>query len=165
MATITLGGNPVNTVGNLPEVGSAAPDFVLTKTDLSDTSLKDYTGKTVILNIFPSVDTAVCAASARKFNAEADKLDNVVVLGVSKDLPFAHARFCEMEGLETIIPVTELRDDSFGQGYGVRITDGPLAGLLARAVVIVDGSGKVTYTELVPEIKQEPDYGKALAAV
>lgn len=165
MASITFKGNAVNTVGDLPAVGSQAPDFLLTKTDLSDVSLKDFAGKKIVLNIFPSVDTPVCAASVRRFNQEADKLPNTVVLGVSLDLPFAHKRFCGAEGIESAVSVTELRDRKFGEDYGVRMTDGPLAGLLSRAVVIIDESGKVTYTEQVPEITQEPDYEAALAAL
>lgn len=165
MASITLKGNPINTSGNLPAVGSAAPDFKLTTSDLADVSLGDYVGKRVVLNIFPSIDTPVCAASVRRFNAAVDQLDNAVVLCISLDLPFAHKRFCGAEGLEKVISVTELRERAFGEAYGVRIVDGPLAGLLARAVVIVDGNGKVTYTEQVPEIVQEPDYDAALAAL
>jgi len=165
MANITLKGNPITTVGNLPEVGSAAPDFKLTKTDLSDVSLKDFSGKKIVLNIFPSVDTPVCAASVRRFNLEADKLGDTVVLGVSLDLPFAHSRFCGAEGIKSAISVTELRERKFGEDYGVRIADGPLAGLLSRAVVIIGADGKVIYTEQVPEITQEPDYEAALAAL
>ena len=162
MAQITLKGNPVNTIGDLPKVGDKAPDFVLTKTDLSDVSLKDFAGKTVVLNIFPSVDTEVCSMSVRRFNAEINHYDNAVVLCASADLPFAHARFCGAEGLDNVISVSELRDKEFGTRYGIRIIDGPMAGLLARAVVIIDTDGKVVYTELVPEIAQEPDYEAAL---
>ena len=165
MAAITLKGNPINTCGELPAVGSAAPDFSLTTSALADVSLKDYAGKRVVLNIFPSIDTGVCAASVRRFNAEVSKLDNAVVLCASLDLPFAHARFCGAEGLEDVISVTELRARGFGEDYGVRIVDGPLAGLLARAVVILDENHKVAYVEQVPEITQEPDYDKALAAL
>jgi thioredoxin-dependent peroxiredoxin len=165
MAQVTLKGNPFNISGELPRVGEAAPDFVLTKTDLSDVSLKDYAGKTVVLNIFPSVDTQVCAMSVRRFNAEVSKFENTVVLCASLDLPFAHARFCGAEGLEDVISVSELRNRDFGDGYGLRIMEGPLAGLLARAVVIFDPSGSVLYTELVPEIAQEPDYEAALAVL
>ena len=162
MAQITLKGNPINTIGELPKTGSQAPDFKLTKTDLSDISLKDYAGKRIVLNIFPSLDTDVCANSVRRFNSEAGKLDNTVVLDVSKDLPFAHNRFCAAEGLENVVSTTELRNDVFGNDYGVRIVDGPLTGLLSRAVVIIDENGKVVYTEQVPEIAQEPDYEAAL---
>ena len=165
MAQITLKGSAINTSGELPAVGTQAPDFVLTKTDLSDLSLTDLRGKRVILNIFPSIDTGVCAASVRHFNADANSLDNTVVLCVSQDLPFAHARFCGAEGLENVESVSELRNQDFGASYGVRIVDGPLAGLLARAVVVVDESGKVIYTEQVPEIVQEPNYDAALSSV
>lgn len=162
MATITLKGNTIHTAGNLPAVGSEAPGFKLTKTDLSDVSLKEFAGKKTILNIFPSLDTSVCAASVRKFNAEADKLSNTVVLCISKDLPFAHNRFCTTEGLKNVISLSELRDDSFSKAYGVKISDGPMAGLFSRAVVILDTNGKVIYSEQVPEITQEPNYEAAL---
>lgn len=165
MAQVTLQGNPLHTVGELPEWGADAPDFILTKTDLSDVSLKDFSGKTVVLNIFPSVDTDVCAMTVRRFNAEIGKFDNAVVLCASLDLPFAHARFCGAEGLENVISVSELRNRDFGDRYGVRIVDGPMAGLLARAVVIVDPAGKIAYTQLVPEIAEEPDYEAALAVL
>jgi thioredoxin-dependent peroxiredoxin len=165
MAKITFKGNAAHTAGTLPAVGSAAPDFKLTKSDLSDASLKDYLGKKVVLNIFPSLDTPVCAASVRRFNAEASKLDNTVVLCISRDLPFAQGRFCAAEGLNNVITASEYKDSSFSEAYGVRIQDGPLAGLLSRAVVVVDESGKVKYTEQVPEIVHEPDYAKALAAL
>ncbi len=163
MARITLKGNPINTVGELPEKGADAPDFLLTRTDLSDVTLKDYAGKKIVLNIFPSVDTPVCATSVRKFNAEIDKIDNAVCLCVSRDLPFAMERFCGAEGLDNVVPASVVRNLSFGEKYGIGIADGPLAGLLARAVVIVDENGKVAYTQLVPEIAQEPDYDDALA--
>jgi thiol peroxidase len=162
MATITLGGTPIHTSGELPVPGSKAPDFLLTKTDLSDVSLKDYSGKRVVLNIFPSIDTSVCATSVRRFNAEIDKIDNAVCLCASLDLPFAHARFCGTEGLDRVISVSELRNREFGERYGVRVIDGPLAGLLARAVVIIDENGVVRHSQLVPEIKEEPDYEAAL---
>lgn len=165
MAKITLKGNAVQTAGNLPAKGTIAPDFKLTKTDLSDITLKDFTGKKIVLNIFPSLDTSVCAASVRKFNAEVSKLNNTVVLCISKDLPFAHGRFCTTEGLNNVVPLSELRDDSFSKAYGVKIIDGPLAGVFSRAVVVVDASGKVVYSEQVPEITQEPDYEAALNAV
>lgn len=165
MAKITLKGNPINTSGALPAVGSQAPEFVLTKTDLSDVSLKDLQGKRVILNIFPSIDTDVCAASVRHFNADANALENTVVLCVSLDLPFAHGRFCGAEGLDKVDSVSELRNHDFGEQYGVRIIDGPLAGLLSRAVVVLDENGNVTYTQQVPEIVQEPDYEAVLNAV
>ena len=162
MAQITLKANPIHTVGELPKIGEQAPAFVLTKTDLSDVTLKDFLGKKVVLNIFPSIDTAVCALSVRRFNAEIGKFGNAVALCVSLDLPFAHARFCGAEGLQNVIAVSELRDRAFGDRYGIRIVDGPLAGLLARAVVVIDENGKVIYTQLVPEIAQEPDYQAAL---
>lgn len=163
MASVTLKGNPINTNGSLPAVGSAAPDFKLVNTDLGDVSLKDVADKTVVLNIFPSVDTPVCAASVRHFNADVAKLGNAVVLCASADLPFAHKRFCGAEGLDRVMSVSDIRDKSFGDRYGIKIVDGPLAGLLARAVVVIKG-GKVTYTQLVPEITQEPDYEAAIAA-
>ena len=162
MAQITFKGNPINTSGELPQTGAAAPDFVLTKTDLSDISLKDFAGKKIVLNIFPSVDTPVCSMSVRKFNSEIDKFDNAVAICASADLPFAHARFCGAEGIESAISVSEMRNKDFGDAYGVRIVDGPLAGLLARAVVVIDESGKVVYTQQVPEIAEEPDYDSAL---
>ena len=165
MATITLKGNTIHTSGNLPTVGAQAPDFKLTKTDLSEVSLKDFSGKKMILNIFPSLDTSTCATSVRKFNAEASKLPNTVVLCISRDLPFAHNRFCTTEGLSNVVPLSELRDDNFSKSYNLRINDGPLASLFSRAVVVVDESGKVVYTEQVPEITQEPNYEAALKAV
>lgn len=164
MATITFKGNAINTAGKLPDVGSKAPDFKLVKSDLSEASLADYKGKKVILNIFPSLDTSVCAASVRKFNAEAEKQPNTVVLCISRDLPFAHTRFCSVEGLKNVVSLSEYRDDSFSKAYGVKIADGPLAGLHSRAIVVVDETGVVKYTEQVPEIAQEPDYEKALKA-
>ena len=165
MAKITLKGNAIDTIGSLPEVGGKAPDFTAVATDLSEVSLKDYVGKTVVLNIFPSVDTGVCAASTRRFNAEAGKRDNTVVLCVSADLPFAHGRFCEAEGLKDVVPVSVFRNAEFGTAYGQTITNGPLAGLLARAVVVIDSAGKVQYVEQVPEITQEPDYEGALKTI
>ncbi|KIL96828.1 Thiol peroxidase Tpx-type [Paramagnetospirillum magnetotacticum MS-1] len=163
MAAITLKGNPINTNGSLPAVGAAAPAFSLTGVDLADVSLDAVAGKTVVLNIFPSIDTPTCAASVRRFNAELDKLGSVAVLCVSADLPFAHKRFCGAEGLERVQSLSDMRDKGFGERYGVKIVDGPLAGLLARAVVVIKG-GKVTYAELVPEIAQEPNYDAAIAA-
>ena len=165
MASITLKGNPVNTVGELPTVGSEAPAFTALKTDLSECTLSDLTGKKVVLNIFPSIDTGVCAASTHRFNKEAGSLDNTVVVCVSVDLPFALGRFCGAEGLGNVVPVSVFRNPEFGSGYGVTIADGPLAGLLSRAVVVIDESGKVAYTEQVPEITQEPNYEAALAAL
>lgn len=165
MASITLKGNPVNTVGELPAVGSAAPAFSGVKDDLSEFKLGDLAGKKVVINIFPSIDTGICAASTRRFNQEAGSLDNTVVLCVSVDLPFALSRFCGAEGLKNVVPVSVFRNPEFGSTYGATITDGALAGLLSRAVVVVDESGKVVYTEQVPEIAQEPNYTAALAAL
>jgi len=165
MSQITLKGNLIHTNGKLPVSGMKAPDFLLTAKDLSDKTLYDYLGKKVILNIFPSLDTPTCAMSVRRFNAEATKLDNTVVLCISRDLPFAQVRFCGAEGLNNVITLSQFRGSDFGVDYGIQITDGPMAGLLARAVVIVDEKGTVIYTELVPEIAQEPDYASALKAV
>jgi thiol peroxidase len=162
MALITLKGNPFSTVGDLPIVNFSAPEFLLTRSDLAECTLNDFKGKKVVLNIFPSIDTPVCATSVRRFNEAASSLDNTVVLCISADLPFAHKRFCEGEGLKNVIPLSTFRSQRFGTDYGLTITDGPLAGLLARAVVIIDGKGMVTYKELVPEIAQEPDYSAAL---
>lgn len=164
MATITLKGNSINTSGTLPAVGSTAPDFTLVKTDLSAVSLKDFAGKTVVVSIFPSVDTPTCATSVRRFNAELDKLSDVAVLCASADLPFAHKRFCGAEGLDRVLSVSDLRDKDFGKRYGVTIVDGPLAGLLARAVVVIGPDGKVKHSQLVSEVADEPDYAAALAA-
>lgn len=163
MAQITLGGNPINTVGELPAVGSPAPEFTLTGTDLGALTSAQYRGKPLLLNIFPSVDTGVCATSVRTFN-ERVAGSGLAVLCVSNDLPFAQKRFCGAEGIENVTTGSGFRD-SFGADYGVTITDGPMAGLLARAVVVLDADGKVAYSELVPEIAQEPDYDAALAAV
>jgi len=165
MTQITLKDNPINTIGSLPAVGSQAPEFLLTKTDLSDITAADLRGKRVVLNIFPSIDTEVCAASVRFFNAKANTLENTTVLCVSDDLPFAQKRFCGAEGLSNVISASELRNREFGDQYGVRIIDGPLAGVLSRAIVIIDAAGKVIYTEQVPEITQEPNYDAALAAL
>jgi thioredoxin-dependent peroxiredoxin len=162
MSDIKLKGNPIHTSGSLPAVGSQAPDFRLTKTDLSDVSLKDFAGKKLLLNIFPSLDTGICAMSVRKFNQEASEVPDAAIVGVSKDLPFAHKRFCTAEGIEKLVTASSLRDDSFGSKYGVTILDGGMAGLLSRAIVILDGAGQVLYTEQVPEIVQEPDYAAAL---
>ena len=161
MAQITLKGTAIETIGNLPAKGAAAPAFTLVKSDLSEASLAGYKGKKVVLNIFPSIDTAVCAASVRQFNKAAGENANTVVLCISADLPFAAGRFCETEGLKNVETLSVFR----APDYGVTITTGPLAGLLARAVVIIDDAGKVVYTELVPEIVQEPDYAGALAAL
>ena len=165
MAIVKLKGNPISTVGELPVVGTQAPDFILTKKDLSDVRLLEFRGKRVVLNIFVSLDTDVCAQSVRRFNEAASKLDNTVVLCISKDLPFAQGRFCVAEGLEDVVTLSAFRYRSFGNSYGVRITDGPLNGLLSRAVVVLDENGQVIFTEQVPEITQEPDYDAALASL
>ncbi|MBU2885936.1 thiol peroxidase [Gilvimarinus agarilyticus] len=164
MATVSLKGNPVSTSGDLPSVGSTAPDFTLVKADLSELTLGEYKGKRVVLNIFPSVDTPTCAQSVRTFNEQASKLDNTVVICVSKDLPFAQARFCGSEGLSNVVTGSAFRSD-FAEAYGVLITDGPLAGVTARAVVVIDESGSVSYQQLVSEIADEPDYDSALQAL
>lgn len=165
MARITFKGNEVHTAGSLPAVGSKAPDFKLTAGDLSEKTLADYQGKTIILNIFPSIDTGTCAASVRKFNEKASSLDNTVVLCISKDLPFAQGRFCGAEGIENVQTLSEYKDAGFSDAYQVVITDGPLAGLFSRAVVVIDSDGTVKYTEQVSEIADEPNYDGALAAV
>jgi thiol peroxidase len=162
MAKITLKGNQITTIGELPK--GLAPEFTLVKSDLSEVTLSDYKGKKVILNIFPSLDTATCAASVRKFNAELNALSNTVVLCISKDLPFAHKRFCEVEGLANVITLSEFRDKKFSTAYGIEIVDGPLKGLMSRSVVVIDEKGTIVYSEQVPEITQEPDYAAALAA-
>jgi len=162
MTTITLQGTPIETIGELPATGSTAPGFTLTKTDLSECNLQDFSGKTVVLNIFPSLDTSVCAASVRRFNTEVSKLADTVVLCISADLPFAHQRFCAAEGLNDVIPLSVFRSPDFGKNYGVQITTGPLTGLMSRAVIIIDKSGKVIYTEQVPEIAQDLDFEAAL---
>lgn len=164
MAQITFKGNPIHTSGELPAQGSAAPDFTLVKQDLSETVLSDYKGKRLVLNIFPSIDTGVCAISVRKFNEKAAALKNTVVLCVSLDLPFAQSRFCGAEGIKNVVTASAFRS-AFGDHYGVTIADGPLAGLLSRAVVVINEKGKVIYTEQVPEIAQEPNYDAALAAL
>ncbi len=164
MATIKLGGNPIHTVGELPKKGDKAPDFKLTRSDLEDVSLADYAGKKKILNILPSLDTGVCAASTRRFNLEAAKLGNTVILTISNDLPFAQKRFCEAEGIKEVVALSELRTRDFGETYGVRIADGPMAGLMSRAVLVLDENDVVVHAEQVPEIAQEPDYASALAA-
>lgn len=165
MAKITLQGNPITTVGNLPEINSKATEFNLVKSDLSDLTLKEFKGKNIILNIFPSLDTATCATSVRTFNKEAASLKNTVVLCISADLPFAAGRFCTTEGIENVFTGSVFRDASFGKDYGVEVTSGPLTGLLSRALVVIDGDGKVIYTQQVPEIADEPDYSKALESI
>lgn len=163
MADITLKGNPFHTSGDLPAAGAAAPAFTLVGQDLAEVSLDDHAGKTRVLSIFPSVDTPVCALSVRTFNERAGAMDDVVVLNVSADLPFAQKRFCGAEGIENAVTLSTFRS-SFADDYGLRITDGPLAGLCARAVVVVNPDGQIVHSELVPEIAQEPDYDAALAA-
>ena len=165
MTTITFKGSSIKTKGFLPKVGASAPDFSLVKTDLENISLHELLGKKVILNIFPSIDTGVCATSVRQFNAKAAGLQNTVVVCISCDLPFAHKRFCGAEGIENVISASEYKDSNFSDAYGVKMVDGPLAGLLSRAVVVIDEKGIVKYTEQVPEIAQEPDYEKALGAL
>ena len=165
MAQVTLKGNPFQTSGDLPKVGAQAPAFSLTKSDLSAAGQGDFKGQRIVLNIFPSIDTPTCATSVRKFNAQASETPNTVVLCVSMDLPFAASRFCSAEGLDKVIPASAFRSPEFGAAYGVTLQDGPLRGLLARSVVVLDETGKVLHTELVPEIASEPDYAQALKAL
>lgn len=165
MATVTLGGNPVHTNGELPKTGSKAPEFQLVKQDLSRTSLADFAGSKLVLNIFPSIDTNTCATSVRTFNAKASALENTKVLCISRDLPFAQKRFCGAEGLESVINLSDFSTGQFGKDYGLELSDGALAGLHARAVIVVDENGVVRYTELVSEIANEPNYEAALAAL
>ena len=165
MAKTMLKGNPINTSGALPRLGAKAKDFLLTATDLSDKTLADYKGKKILLNVFPSVDTPVCAMSVRTFNAEAAKVKGAVILCVSRDLPFALGRFCGAEGIDKVFTLSDLRDRSFGRNYGLEIVDGPMAGLLARAVVIIDSDGKIAYRELVDDIIHEPNYKESLKAL
>ncbi|MBN9284142.1 MULTISPECIES: thiol peroxidase [unclassified Flavobacterium] len=165
MAQITLKGNTIHTAGELPQVGTQAKDFQLVKNDLSLASLSDFKGSKVVLNIFPSVDTGTCAASVRKFNEKASNLENTKVLCISRDLPFAQARFCGAEGLSNVINLSDFKDGSFGKEYGLTIADGPLAGLLSRVVIVLDENGVVKYSEQVPDIVDEPNYENALAAL
>ena len=165
MATITLKGNSIHTTGELPNIGTTAPDFKMIKTDLSEATLSDYKGFKVILNVFPSVDTGTCAASVRKFNKEAAELDNTKVLCISRDLPFAQGRFCGAEGIENVENLSDFATGDFGKNYGLQISDGPLAHLHSRAVIVLDEAGKVIYTEQVPEIVDEPNYKAALEAL
>ena len=165
MTTTKFKGTPVHIDGEFITAGAEAPAFELVKSDLSPLRLSDLKGKRVVLNIFPSLDTSVCATSVRKFNKLAASLPDTVVVAVSKDLPFAHARFCTTEGIENVVPASDFRASGFDGAYGVLMADGPLAGLLARAVVVIDKAGRVVYTELVPEITEEPDYDKAVEAV
>jgi thiol peroxidase len=162
MAQVTLKGNAINTNGDLPNVGSDAPDFLLVDSDLNDISLSDFSGKKKLLNIVPSLDTSVCAVSTKRFNEEAKGRDDLVVLIISADLPFAQGRFCEAESTNEVKTLSMMRDRKFAKDYGVLLVDGPLAGITARAVVVLDENDKVAYTELVPEIGQEPDYDSAM---
>lgn len=165
MATITLQGNEIHTNGELPATGSQAPGFHLVDGELNDRRLSDYAGKKKLLNIVPSLDTGVCATSTKKFNEAAASRDDVIMLVISADLPFAQGRFCGAEGVDRVVPLSMMRSRNFAKDYGVLIEDGPLAGITARAVVVLDENDKVVYTELVPEIAQEPDYAAALAAL
>lgn len=165
MASITLGGKPVHTLGNLPAAGTQAPDVELVRSDLSRAKISDFKGKKVLMNIFPSVNTGVCAASVRQFNQEAAELENTVVLCISKDLPFAQDQFCAAEGIENVVMLSDFRDGSFGKAYQVAMTDGAFEALLSRSVVVLDASGKVVYTEQVPETGEEPNYKAALEAL
>lgn len=165
MANVTLGGNPIEVGGTLPSVGAKAPAFTLVGKDLKDVSLADFAGQRKVLNIVPSLDTPVCTTSTRKFNEAASKLENTVVFSISADLPFAAGRFCTTEGLANVVPLSTFRDAGFKQAYGVDIKTGPLASLTARAVVVLDGNDNVLHAQLVPEIKEEPNYDAALAAL
>ena len=162
--TVTLGGNPIHTIGKLPAVGTEVKDFTLTGMDLNDKILADFKGKYIVMNIFPSVNTGVCAKSVRKFNEDAAKLENTTVLCISKDLPFAQKAFCGAEGIENVVMLSDFRND-FGKNYGVQLVDGPMKGLLSRAVIVVNPEGKIVYEEQVPEIGQEPNYEAAIHAI
>lgn len=164
MATVTLKGNPIKTCGELPAEGTAAPDATLVKSDLSEVKISDFRGQRVVLNVFPSVDTPTCAQSVRTFNEKASSLDNTVVLCVSQDLPFAMARFCGAEGLERVVPASAFRS-RFAEDYGVRLEEGPMTGLNARSVVVLDEQGQVLHSQLVGEVADEPDYEAALKAL
>ncbi|WP_046744601.1 thiol peroxidase [Kordia zhangzhouensis] len=165
MATVTLHGTAFKTTGNLPNIGEKAPDFTLTTTDLNTKKLSDYKGSKVIMNIFPSIDTGVCATSVRTFNEEASELDNTKVLCISRDLPFAQSRFCAAEGLKNVETLSDFKDGSFGNTYGVAMTEGPMETLHSRAIVVLDENGTVTYTEHITEIAEEPNYKAALEAL
>lgn len=165
MASVTLGGNPISTSGELPKVGSKAPEFNLIQNDLSGVTLADFAGSKLILNIFPSIDTGTCALSVRTFNLEASKLDNTKVLCISRDLPFAQKRFCGTEGVDNVITLSDFKSGSFGKDYGLEIAESVLAGLHSRVVLIIDEKGIVKYAEQVPEIADEPNYKSALAAL
>ncbi|MCL6462573.1 thiol peroxidase (atypical 2-Cys peroxiredoxin) [Flavobacterium micromati] len=165
MASITLGGNPIHTSGELPAIGTKIADFKLINTDLAVVSLSDFAGKKVVLNIFPSVDTGTCAASVRKFNENASKLENTKVLCISRDLPFAQKRFCAAEGLENVVNLSDFKNGEFGKTNGLEITDGPLAGLHSRVIIVIDENGIITHTEQVGEIADEPNYEAAIATL
>lgn len=165
MAIVTLKGNPLKTAGNLPAVGSTAPDFKLVKNDLSTVSLSDFKGSYLVLNIFPSIDTGTCAASVRQFNQKAASLSNTKVLCISKDLPFAQARFCGAEGIKNVETASDFKTGEFGKAYGLTFAEGPLEALHSRAVVVIDPNSKVVYTQQVNEIVDEPDYESALASI
>jgi thiol peroxidase len=165
MASITLGGNPIHTNSELPQIGSKAIDFNLVKTDLGATTLADFAGSRIILNIFPSIDTGTCATSVRKFNEKASSLNNTKVLCISRDLPFAQKRFCGAEGLEQVINLSDFKDGSFGKNYGLEITDGPLAGLHSRVIIVIDENGSILHTEQVSEIANEPNYEAAISVL
>ncbi len=165
MASITLGGNPVNTIGELPSLNTKAASFTMTKADLTNATLEDYKGKKVLMNIFPSIDTGVCATSVRKFNEDAANLENTVVLCISKDLPFAQKRFCGAEGIENIEMLSDFKTGAFGKDYGLEFVDGALEALHSRCVVALNGEGTVVYTEQVAEIGEEPNYEAALEAL
>ena len=165
MSKITMGGNTVHTIGEMPEKGKELPDFSLVRKDLSAASLNDFKGKRVVMNIFPSVDTGVCATSVRKFNERASELNNTAVLCISRDLPFAQARFCGAEGLDRVEMLSDFRNGEFGKKYGVELTDGPFQNLHARAVIVADENGKVIHSQLVNEIGEEPNYDSAIEAL
>ena len=165
MANVTLGGNPITVAGNFPKKGDSVPDFTLTGKDLKDVGLKEFAGKRKVLNIVPSLDTPVCAKSTRVFNEKAGAAPNTVVLVISADLPFAAGRFCTAEGINNVVTLSTVRGGDFKKKYGVDIESGPLKGVTARAVIVLDGNNKVLHSELVPEIKQEPNYDAALAAL
>jgi thiol peroxidase len=165
MASITLGGNPINTSGELPKVGSQLADFKLIQNDLSVASLSNFAGKNLILNIFPSIDTGTCAASVRKFNETAGNMENTTVLCISRDLPFAQKRFCGAEGLENVVNLSDFQQGDFGKTNGLEIVDGPLSGLHSRVLIVTDTKGTIIHTEQVPEIADEPNYEAALAVL
>ena len=165
MAQTKLGENTVNTLGDLPAIGSTAPDFTLTGNDLKEVKLNDFKGKKIVLNIFPSVDTGVCATSVREFNKRASALDNTVVLCISKDLPFAFRRFCGAEGIDKVVTLSDFKNKGFSKDYGMEMIDGGMAGFFARSIAVLDENGKVKYTEIVPAVGQEPNYDAALKAL